>query len=445
MKSSSLSWMARLLVAMLLASTLAWHQGPAASASQTGIHDHFGQKQYPTVFECYDYCSPWSVGIQPFTNFDLEGSWSVNNVGIWLFMDDPSHDISVWYCPCYAGPSVTFNDYYNQSAGTVSPYGPGCEQVTYDPSNTWAANYCNSGYVQPLPYEGLPAGTASTSFTIFGTCYCAQGMLTYSPPDTFSVTPGSFFARSVAVQSTNRSGEVMYGQGRTFPFAQSPTVGTVLATTQYDWGSWDIARQIVLCPTNNSWGYELDGYGGVHPLGSAPPATQYAYWSGWDIARGIVIRPDCRSGYTLDGWGGVHPFTTAGVPLPPTPHISAYWYKWDIARAIDFIGTVNGVDSGYVLDGYGGIHPWGNAPTASNYPYWGWDIARAIVTYDNSASGYVLDGWGGVHAFGTAPPVQSYSGYWANHDIFRGLAMLPYSRTGFYVNGSTGLVQTFST
>jgi hypothetical protein len=113
---------------------------------------------------------------------------------------------------------------------------------------------------------------------------------------------------------------------------------------------------------------------------------------------------------------------------------------------MDYIGPVNGVDSGYVLDGYGGVHPWGNAPQTYGFPYWsGWDIARAIVTYDNGTGGYVLDGFGGVHSFGGAPVVQSNPGYWNNRDIARGLAMQPFARRGYYLDSTTGGLWAFTT
>lgn len=433
----------RILVSLLIASSAIWNAGIGAHAAVNGVKQSIGAKQYPTVFECYTFCRPHSIGIQPFTNFDLEGTWTLNNVGIWLFMDDPNHTNSNWYCPCYAGPSTAFADYYGNSAGTVSPpaaaSGSQCLSATYDPTQTWAANFCASGYVQSLAYEGLPAGTASTAFTIFGTCYCAQGYLNYSPPDTFGFSPASP-ARSVAAFGNwaPRGAQIMYGQGRTFPLFDAP-YSPFIVSPQYDWGTSDIARQIAMC--DGQHGYELDGYGGLHPLGTSPPITRYPSWS-TDIARGLVLRSDCQSGYVLDGFGGIHPFASSSVAMPPTPRNDSYWPGWDIAHSFDYIGSVNGADSGYLLDGYGGIHPWGNAPAATNYSYWGWDIARAMVTSDNGTSGYVLDGWGGVHPYGNAP-IVTQSAYWSGHDIFRGLAMIPFNNGGYYVDSSTGHLQTF--
>lgn len=419
----------------------------SASAALTGPRTYFGPKQYPTVFQCYTSCAPRSIGIQPAALYDLEATWTLNNVGIWLFMDDPNHTNSTWYCPCYASPSTTFFDYLGNNAGTQSPpAGRGCGDVTYDPTQTWAGSWCRTGYVQDLAYQGLPAGTGSTAFTIFPGCSCAQGFLNYSPPYTYPLTPGSI-GRSVGVINSNPgSGQIMYGQGRVFPFTNPPAVMPAITTYQFDWDTGDIARQIVMCPTNGGIGYLLDGYGGVRQLTSASaPITRYTYW-GWDIARSIVLRADCQSGYVLDGWGAVHPFASDAVLLPPVPQITSYWQNWDIAHWMDYIGPVNGVDSGYVLDGYGGVHPWGNAPQTYGFPYWsGWDIARAIVTYDNGTGGYVLDGFGGVHSFGGAPVVQSNPGYWNNRDIARGLAMQPFARRGYYLDSTTGGLWAFTT
>ena len=51
----------------------------------------------------------------------------------------------------------------------------------------------------------------------------------------------------------------------------------------------------------------LDGWGGVHPFGGAPPVELSAYFPGWDVARGLVLRDD-GSGYVLDVWDHVHEF-----------------------------------------------------------------------------------------------------------------------------------------
>src|SRR5205814_10530472 len=83
------------------------------------------------------------------------------------------------------------------------------------------------------------------------------------------------------------------------------------------WPGWNISRDFKVCPTDDSKGYLLDGFGGISPVGNATPIpSQYRAYFGWDIARSIAIGWDCQSGYTLDGYGGIHPFAANGV-LPP--------------------------------------------------------------------------------------------------------------------------------
>lgn len=197
--------------------------------------------------------------------------------------------------------------------------------------------------------------------------------------------------------------------------------------------SWAIARGIAV-NSSGAGGYVLDGWGGIHAFGNAPPVTASAYWAGWDIARGIAVRPDGRSGYVLDGYGGVHGFGGA----PPLT-ISGYWPGWDIARGIVLDSSGGG---GYVLDGYGGVHQFGNAPAVVTRAYWpGWDIARGLALAPSGTGGYVLDGYGGVHQFGNAPAVVTRA-YWPGWDIARGITLIP-AGTGGYVADGYGGVQPF--
>ena len=121
----------------------------------------------------------------------------------------------------------------------------------------------------------------------------------------------------------------------------------VLANSATIWPDFDIARGLVL-RSDDSGGYVLDGYGGLHPFGTAPAITSSVYWPGWDIARGLVLRSDDSGGYILDGYGGLHPFGTA-----PAITSSVYWPGWDIARGVTLRNDNTGVD---VVDGAGGLH-----------------------------------------------------------------------------------------
>ena len=89
------------------------------------------------------------------------------------------------------------------------------------------------------------------------------------------------------------------------------------------WVGWDIARGVVLLPSSTKAapvGYVLDGWGGVHPFGSAPSVAVEGYFYGWDIANGLALDPDGPGGYVLDGWGGLHPF--GGAPRSTRPSTS---------------------------------------------------------------------------------------------------------------------------
>ncbi|MBV9101795.1 MAG: CHAP domain-containing protein [Candidatus Dormibacteraeota bacterium] len=237
-------------------------------------------------------------------------------------------------------------------------------------------------------------------------------------------------ARGVVLRSDGTSGYTLDGWGGVHGFGSAPPV----TITGY-WANWDIARGLALRPDQQS-GYTLDGYGALHSFGGAPALQTGVYW-GWDIARGLVLRRDGVSGYVLDGWGGIHAFGGA----PPVQG-TGYWYRWDIARSI--VLRPDQV-SGYVLDGWGGIHPFGGAPAVSGFSYWtGWDIARAITLGGDGTnpnlpanSGWVVDGWGGVHPYGGAPVVSfANDPYLPAHDIARGIAYAPLIGTGVVATGA---------
>src|SRR5690348_10084487 len=53
--------------------------------------------------------------------------------------------------------------------------------------------------------------------------------------------------------------------------------------------------------------YVLDGFGGLHPVGSSPVLSTSATWPNKDIAFSLALFPDGTGGYVMDGWGGLHP------------------------------------------------------------------------------------------------------------------------------------------
>jgi putative pyrroloquinoline-quinone binding quinoprotein len=221
-------------------------------------------------------------------------------------------------------------------------------------------------------------------------------------------------ARSVALFPDGQGGYVMDGWGGLHPVGNAPS-----AAGAY-WPGWDIARQVVLAPWSshtNPAGWTLDGWGGVHPFGGAPGVTGNATWAGWDIAHALVILPDSTpgsvAGYTLDGFGGVHAFGGA-MPI----NNEASWPGWDIARGITLSPNASKTNpAGWTLDGFGGVHPFGTGQAIPNFAYWGWDIARGIVSWTGSGGGgWVLEGFGGIHPFGNAPSVAPFA-YWPGWDI----------------------------
>ena len=59
----------------------------------------------------------------------------------------------------------------------------------------------------------------------------------------------------------------------------------------------------------------------------------------------------------------------------------------------DSAGQVKGY---YVLDGFGGVHAVGNVLPASQTPYWGWNIARALCVIRNTTGQPQPTGGGAV-------------------------------------------------
>jgi DNA-binding beta-propeller fold protein YncE len=222
-------------------------------------------------------------------------------------------------------------------------------------------------------------------------------------------------------------GFALDGYGGVHPWGSAAPLAQAVS-----WPGWDIARGVAVQP-GGTGGYVLDGWGGIHRFGGAPMLDATASWPGRDIARGIALRPDGLSGYVLDGWGGVHPF--GGAPAVAT---TASWPGWDIARSITL--RPDGV-SGYVLDGWGGVHPFGGAPVLATTTSWpGWDIARGLALRPDGRSGWVVDGWNGIHPFGDAPPLSS-TAYFAGQDIARGISVV--DAGGGYTITAWGRVREF--
>src|SRR6266702_1579047 len=154
--------------------------------------------------------------------------------------------------------------------------------------------------------------------------------------------------------------------------------------------------------------YVLDGFGGLHPVGSSPVLSASASWPNKDIAFSLAL------------------FPVGGAAVVDS---GVYWPHWIGAREIVMAPWSSAASpAGYLLDADGGIHGFGGAPGVVGNATWpGAGTARGLVlTPDGtpaSVRGYTLDGFGGVHPFGGARPVldaASFSG-----DVARGIALIP--------------------
>jgi hypothetical protein len=249
-----------------------------------------------------------------------------------------------------------------------------------------------------------------------------------SPPLGNSPYFGFRIARSTALLPDATGGYVMDGYGGLHPFAVGGNpVPAAPANAPY-FTKLDIARDVVLLPdatAQNPKGYILDGWGGLHPFGSAPAIVDYPYFPHHDIAKRMALLGDGSGGYVMDGWGALHPFTLQGHPRPKDITVFAYFPGFSIAR--DFVlmpGSTGTSAAGLTLDGWGALHPFTNGMAVNppqDYPYFpGFDIARAVRlmpgTSTDHPQGWILDGWGAPHPFGGAPTLTDYA-YFPHNDV----------------------------
>lgn len=133
-----------------------------------------------------------------------------------------------------------------------------------------------------------------------------------------------------------------------------------------------IGRVIRLDSTGRN-GFEMDSWGGLHPIGNQPGAVNAPYWPGWLIARDLALSPDGKQGMTLDGYGGIHMWGTGSNPAPG-PAVAAPYFGWDVA--VEIVVTQWGPNpAGYTFEGWGGIHAWGGAPPINSPAYWPGGVA----------------------------------------------------------------------
>lgn len=159
--------------------------------------------------------------------------------------------------------------------------------------------------------------------------------------------------------------------------------------------------------------YVLAADGTVYAEGGAPSF-------GWDaipgaLARAMAVMPDGLGYVVLDGYGGLHPFGTARqLPLDP----GVYWPRSDIARAIAITPSGHGYA---ILDGLGGIHRTGDAPAdlPASLPA-ATDVARALVITPDDMGYGVLLADGAILGSGDASGAPAR---WQGKDVARGLVM----------------------
>src|SRR4029077_8426036 len=240
---------------------------------------------------------------------------------------------------------------------------------------------------------------------------------------TSAAWPNRDIAYGLALFADASGGYVMDGWGLLHPVGTAPKVDSGVY-----WPNWIGARAVVMAPWATAAepaGYLLDADGGVHAFGGAPAVSGFAAFPSAGIARALVLlpfsTPSSVMGYTLDGYGGVHPFGGAR-PVEGAARVSG-----DVARGLVLTPGVNGLFvQGYTLDYSGVLHPFGGAPAVALSSSWpGEDMADSVVAWTAAPrgrpGGWVLDRHGDVMPFGSAPALAP-SQTWASWDIARGLA-----------------------
>ena len=226
-------------------------------------------------------------------------------------------------------------------------------------------------------------------------------------------------------------------------------VGTSRAlASSASWPTKDIAFSLSLFPDGGG-GYVMDGWGKLHPIGDAPAVDSGVYWPHWIGARQVALAPwssaSAPAGYVLDADGGLHAFGGA-----PSVDPSAKWAGKDLARGLVLLpfGSPARV-GGYTLDAYGGIHPFGVAPRVVGQTVWKKDVARGMVITRVRAGlfveGYTLDSAGGLHPFGGAPAIAP-SATWPGKDVADSIVAwtaAPVGRPGGWVLDRAGGVHEF--
>jgi hypothetical protein len=219
----------------------------------------------------------------------------------------------------YGSPGLVASQY---------PYYPGVDiarDFVFNAAGTGGYELDGFGGIHPFSVGGNPLPAAPGNFPYF---------------------PGNDLAKKITLLASGLGGYVMDIYGGIHAWS---VTGSTLPAAISQYGYWpgaNVARDIWLDPAatdTSASGYVLDLYGGFHAFWSAtapaPAAiTTYPYWTGRDLARALWFlpsaTPSAATGYELDAYGGIHPLASSGQVLPNPISMYGYWAGQDLARAL---------------------------------------------------------------------------------------------------------------
>lgn len=252
------------------------------------------------------------------------------------------------YAPGGAGVTPPYTGLVLDAFGGFHPYNRSCSAVLTPSQYPYFPNMDIA-----RDFVWLSSGTGGYELDGFGGIhpFSVNGAALPPAAGQYPYFTGQDVAKKITLLSTGLGGYVLDAFGGIHPWS----VGSnplPAAPSQFGYWNFNIARDIWVDPAatpGSASGYVLDGWGGFHPwwtaAAGAPVAiTQAPYYPGNDIARILWFEPNATpasvTGYELDGYGGVHPFADAADPLPPAFADYPYWAGRDIAKAFwGFITT----------------------------------------------------------------------------------------------------------
>jgi len=198
--------------------------------------------------------------------------------------------------------------------------------------------------------------------------------------------------------------------------------------------TWSLARAEVRAPADIG-GYVLDAWGGILPVGGAPPLSLPRYEPGTEWAADLLLLPE-GGGYVVTTEGRLVPVGTA-PPLEGAP----------LARGQQAVRGALVPGGAIVVDQRGGFTTAAPAGSAVVAPVLAHPIPPGATVLDLAAlrdgTGFVLDSSGRVHAFappGTlAPSAAAFPPDWSRPAPPRALALAP-SGAGYLVAADGSLL-----